>query len=185
MKTVLVVTLLVSSAFAQSPPIGTAVAPGCGADDAKLEVKTEQGKHPAAQPDAGKALVYFVEDDSEFASTPKPTTRAGLDGTWVGATHGNSYFYFSVDPGEHHLCASWQSSVIIGRGHMAAAAHFTAAAGGVYYFEVKNIWASEPLRRSGETTLTPLDSDEGQLLASRVAFSTSHPQEKRGQKAVK
>jgi hypothetical protein len=68
---------------------------------------------------------------------------------------------------------------------MAAAAHFTAAAGGVYYFEVKNIWASEPLRRSGETTLTPLDSDEGQLLASRVAFSTSHPQEKRGQKAVK
>jgi hypothetical protein len=120
----------------------------------------------------GKALVYFVEDDSQFGSIPKPTTRAGVDGRWVGATHGNSYLFISVDPGEHHLCASWQSAVIVGQGHKTVAAHFTAAAGGVYYFAVKNTWVRD-LGTAG-ISLTPLDSDEGQLLLRTFLLSTSH-----------
>jgi hypothetical protein len=138
--------------------------------DSSFVVKTERGDLPAAQPDVGKALVFFVEDDSDFGSKPKPTTRAGVDGSWMGATHGNSYFYISVDPGEHHLCASWQSSVIIGQGHKTAAAHFTAAAGGVYYFRVKNTWTRD-LGTAG-ISLMPLDSDEGQLLVHTFALST-------------
>jgi hypothetical protein len=42
---------------------------------------------PPSQPESGKALVYFIEDDSTFNSSPKPTTRAGIDGNWVGVTH--------------------------------------------------------------------------------------------------
>lgn len=148
-------------------------APGCGDSNAKFAVSTDAGQH-FALPEAGKALVYVIEDDSNFGSFPKPTTRAGLDGEWVGATHGNSYLYFSVDPGVHHLCASWQTSVVLGKGHMTAAAHFTAEAGGVYYFKVKNTFLS--LERSSVTdvTLSPLDSDEGQVLASQYSLSTSH-----------
>jgi hypothetical protein len=173
MRTALVFFLLASPAFAQDKPADTAVAPGCGAEDSKYDVKTDKGQHPMTQPDAGKALVVFIEDDMDFGSHPKPTTRAGLDGGWVGATHGNSYFSFSVDPGEHHLCASWQKAVIVRQGHKAAAAHFTAEAGKVYYFRVKNSW-----HRDLGTALidfTPLDSDEGLLLASKFALSTSHP----------
>jgi hypothetical protein len=107
MRTILLLFLIASPAFAQSAP-GVAMAPGCGAFSVTFSVKTNKNQHPFAQPDAGKALVYFVEDDSNFNATPKPTVRVGLDGAWVGATHGNSYFYFSVDVGEHHLCASWQ-----------------------------------------------------------------------------
>jgi len=65
-------------------------------------VKTEKGQHPA-QPNAEKELVYIIEDDSDFGSFPKPTTRIGVDGNWVGATHGNPKFSFFVDPGIHHL----------------------------------------------------------------------------------
>ena len=112
----LTISLLTSSVFAQDKPTDGAAAPGCGEPKMKFEVKTEKSQHPA-QTDVGKAMVYFIENDSQFDSFPSPTTRMGIDGEWVGATHGNSYFSVSVDPGEHHLCASWQSSVIIGQGH--------------------------------------------------------------------
>jgi hypothetical protein len=159
-------SFLPASAWAQTDLAG---APGCGAPDTKFEVKTEKQPH-SAQPDAAKALVYFIEDDSDFGSHPKPTTRLGVDGEWVGATHGNSYFHFLVDPGVHHLCASWQTIVILGQGHKTAAAHFTAEAGGVYYFEAKNTWWLD--HGTASINLHPLDSDEGQLLANKAAFST-------------
>src|ERR1700691_4348758 len=60
MKTFLVLFLLAAPAFAQNPT-DTAVAPGCGPGNAKFEVKTESKQHPLAQPEAGKALVYFLE----------------------------------------------------------------------------------------------------------------------------
>jgi hypothetical protein len=161
-----------TSAFAQDKP-ASIVAPGCGPTDVKFSVKTDKAQHPAAKPEAGEAIVYFVEDDTHFQSTPKPTTRIGLDGTWIGANHGNSYFSFTVDPGEHHLCANWQSSVGIGMGNKSAAAHFTAKAGAVYYFRVENTWLREVMIPGIE--LAPLDSDEGQLLASKFAYSSFQP----------
>jgi hypothetical protein len=175
MKVALVVLFVVSAAWAQDKPMATAVAPGCGAIDVKFDVKADKAQHPITQAEGGKAVVYFVEDDTHFQSTPKPTTRIGLDGTWVGANHGNSYFYFTVEPGEHHLCASWQSTVGIGSRNKSAAAHFTAEAGGVYYFSVKNSWLRDSMILGIE--LVPLDSDEGQLLASKFSYSTFHPKD--------
>jgi len=133
-------------------------------------VKTDKETHPA-QPEAGKALVYFIQDDSAFASRPRPTTKMGIDGEWVGATHSNSYFYVSVNPGVHHLCASWQT----GEGSEeveVAAAHFTAEAGGVYYFDAKNAYGREV---SKSISLNLLDSDEGPLMTNRFSFSSSRP----------
>jgi hypothetical protein len=151
-------------------------APGCGDPNAKFAVKTTKGQ-PALQAntdqsDSTKALVYFLEDDTGFESRPKPTTRIGVDGQWVGATHGNSFLYFSVDPGVHHLCASWQKAIALFQGRKTAAAHFTAEAGHTYYFSAKNIWT-----RDGPTdmSLNPVDSDEGKLLANKFSFSASQP----------
>lgn len=164
--------ILTATALAQNPSMGTAVAPGCGITDIKFDVKTDKSQHPVVQPQSGKAVVYFVEDDTQFQSKPTPLTRIGLDGTWVGANHGNSYFYLSISPGEHHLCANWQSFVGFGAHHLSAAAHFTAEAGQSYYFTVKNTWLREVMIPN--IALERLDSDQGQLLASRFAFSSSH-----------
>ncbi|MGA2436301.1 MAG: hypothetical protein ABSG25_13575 [Bryobacteraceae bacterium] len=173
MKAILVFFLLAASAFAQDRIAGAAVAPGCGQDDVKFNVKTVNAQQPPTQPDAGKALVYFIEDDSDFESFPKPTTRAGLDGGWVGATHGNSYFTFSVDPGIHHLCAGWQSTVIVGAGHQKVAAHFRFEAGNVYFLKVKNTYP--PTHGTDMIHFVPVDSDEGMLLVSKIRLSTSQP----------
>ncbi|HET6175402.1 MAG TPA: DUF2846 domain-containing protein [Candidatus Sulfotelmatobacter sp.] len=167
-----VLFLLAATALAQNASTSSAVAPGCGTADTKFEVKTDKSQHPAVQPEPQKAVIYFVEDDTQFQSRPLPLTRIGVDGTWVGANHGNSYFYLAVDPGEHHLCANWQSFVGFGANHQSAAAHFTAEAGQSYYFTVKNTWLREVMIMKIE--LEPLDSDQGQLLASRFAFSNSH-----------
>lgn len=172
MKLILGVLFLATAAFSQDSAANPVAAPGCGAANAKFGVKTEKSQHSAAQAPDGKALVYFMEDDTDFESFPKPTTRIGVDGSWVGANHGNSYFSFAVNPGEHHLCASWQSLTVVGAHDTSAAAHFTAEAGKVYYFKVRNKWLREHFQ--AHVDLLPLDSDEGQLLASRYALSTSH-----------
>lgn len=153
----------------------SAGAPGCGDPSVKFEVKTTQDK-PAAKPAAGKALVYVLQNDENFNSTPKPTSRIGLDGEWVGATHKESYITFEVDPGEHHLCSAWQFSAVLGSGHRAAAAHFTAMAGGAYYFEIKDLFfRGDHGQNVLETALRPMDSDEGQLLVNSYSLSISKP----------
>jgi Protein of unknown function (DUF2846) len=159
----------------QSSSLG---APGCGPASIKFEVNTVREQHAVPNPEPGKALVVFLQDDAKFNSTPRPTARFGIDGTWVGATHANSYFYLSVDPGEHHLCTSWQSRVILTRhSRSTAAAHFTAQAGETYYFRARDevmtdfhgAAVSDP-----EVKLESLDSDEATVLLSSFALSRSH-----------
>jgi hypothetical protein len=175
MKTALMMLLFASSAFAQGAPAGrgTAAAPGCGPTDFKFEVKSSDSSHPVTQPAAGKALVYFLQDDKVFESHPRPTVKWGVDGTWIGATQANTYFYISLDPGEHHLCSEWQTSVIVTAGHQAAAAHFTAEAGQVYYFRAQDFYWKDT--NAASVKLNPVDSDEAQLLMSKFGFSTSQP----------
>jgi hypothetical protein len=85
------------SAIAQSQPTPGVGTPGCGPADMRFEVRTSKYQNPPNKADAGKA---FLQDDTNFNSRPRPSTLVGLDGQWIGATNGNSYFYFSVDPGE-------------------------------------------------------------------------------------
>jgi hypothetical protein len=75
--------------FAQTFPTSQAVVPGCGDKKIKWNVATERSKHPIGTADTGKALVYFLQDHANFQSSPKPTTRFGLNGNWVGATRVN------------------------------------------------------------------------------------------------
>jgi hypothetical protein len=159
--------------FGQSQPPATAVAPGCGAANVDFEVRTDNSRHPTGQPDAGKALVYFLQDDANFIDRPRPTTRFGLDGAWVGATHSDSYFYVSVDPGEHHLCASWQGLVILGPKRGEAALQITVEAGQTYYFRAKDV--DDSRNKPAELIFEKLDPDEAQLLMSKFSFSISNP----------
>jgi Protein of unknown function (DUF2846) len=169
MRTILAILLFAASACAQSAPAASDGNPVCGGlPNTTFEVKTENSEH-SAQPVAGKAIVYFLQDDSNFVARPRPTTRLAVDGAWVGATHSESYFYFPVEVGEHHLCALWQpggldSAVRTG------AAHFTAEAGHVYYFRAQN-----SSRQDGVRTIEfgRVDSDEAKLLIRQYAFSVS------------
>ena len=169
----LALLLLTIAAFAQDPAAISAAETACGPNNVKFDVKDDDSRHTVAQPEAGKALVYVLQDMG-IANCPGGciTTKVALDGAWIGANHRSSYLYVAVDPGEHHLCASWQSKVVLGAGLQTAVAHFTAEAGKAYYFKARNNW-----NRYSTTgiELGPLDDDEAQLLMSKFAFSASHP----------
>jgi hypothetical protein len=176
MKLLIVITLLAfaSPTFGQSQSSSAPAVPGCGPANIEFNVKTDDNHHPAIKPEPGKAILYFLQDDAEFQSNPRPTTRFGVDGIWVGATHSNSYFFVSVSPGEHHFCASWQGLVGAFFQRREAALHFTAEAGMSYYFQAKNLYEPQT-QKTAIVLLKPLDSDEGELLMSQFSFSTSNP----------
>ena len=138
--------------------------------------------HPSTQVEPGKALVYISE---VFKKAPgemgDPTLRIGLDGDWVGAVKGNSYFSFNVDPGEHHLCMRWQSH-FKRLSREAAFTVFKAEAGKLYYFRALVTYDLGPdYGRNGSNvtgmsiTLDPLSSDEGQYLVASIPMSVPHP----------
>ncbi len=102
----------------------------CGDDSVKFNVKTEKNQPPPAPPPAGKAQIVII-NNAGFA-------RYGIDGAWVGANDGNSYFAVAVDPGERHLCAKYNISAMYpGRvkQETAMVASVTAEAGKIYYFQ--------------------------------------------------
>src|ERR1035438_7419483 len=75
-KTVLALLMILfaTASFAHPPP-APPFAPGCGTADTKFDVPTNDKQHPFAKRDAGKALIYLLQDDSDFLSRPWITNR--------------------------------------------------------------------------------------------------------------
>lgn len=140
----------------------------CGNPNAQFDVKTDPALRSYA-PDPGKALVYFIEKDA--GGFLAGHTRIGVDGHWVGATEGNSYFALLLDPGVHHICANTHMGKLWTANEETALAHFTAEPGAVYYFETKNLALQD---ETIDVSLLPLDSDEGASLAGSFPVSVFH-----------
>jgi hypothetical protein len=179
MKAALVVILLAASALAQD--ISTAAAESaCGPSDSQFAIKTKVGDHPLAQTDPGRALVYVIEEQ-KFRAFRDVTARVGLDGSWVGANRGNSYLFFPVDPGEHHLCTDWISEWLPG-GRLVSLANFTAEPGKIYYFRARTTGGPSAIgdgkweaADGASIDLDLVNSDEGKLMIARSVLSVSHP----------
>lgn len=176
MKTILAAVLFVvfaSPAFAQDQAAAARAAAGCGPDQVSFDVKTDKKQHPAPQAEPGKALVYVSQDveQSNSVNIGTVTTRVGLDGAWVGAIHGKSYFFFSVDPGSHRVCAAWQSN-FKRLSKLGSAADLTAEAGQVYYLRVR---VDERPEHRPDVKMEHIDTAEAQLLIASSSFSTSQP----------
>jgi hypothetical protein len=169
MRIILLVTLLAVTALAQdqSADIGGAA---CGPKDVRFAVKQGNSQHTPSQPESGKALIYFVQETgSANCLLGACVTRIGLDGAWVGAFKHNSYFFVSVDLGEHHACMNVQSPTPLGK--LVAFAHVTAEAGKVYYL------GTHASVRTGTTRLQidPIDGDQAKYLIASSPLSVSHP----------
>jgi hypothetical protein len=147
---------------------------GCGSSKDGWDVSTVKQQPPAPTPESGKALVYVVQTmvDAPPIGGNKATTRLGMDGTWIGANHGNSYFYFSVDPGPHSLCTDWQS-VLYTRSGLVSAADLNARAGKTYYFRISVRDVTN--YRNGDVEIEPIARSEANLLLRNSEFASSHP----------
>ncbi|MFZ0684841.1 MAG: hypothetical protein WAM89_04810 [Terriglobales bacterium] len=166
MRIIVVVMLSTAFALAQVPPAASTAA--CGPDKVSFRVKLDESQHTLSQPDSGKARVYFLHDAGSGSILGYPTVKLALDGAWVGANHGNSYFPVSVEPGEHHVCVTLQSSLVAQRVELA---HFTAEADKIYYYRTRLV-----VSRSVELLeLDAIDSDQGKYLIASFPLSVSNP----------
>ncbi len=159
--------LLLCASLAWAGQIWATTLPdSCGNDKIKFDVKTEEGQPVPAGPTEGKAQIVFLENENHMIGPfMHATVRLGVDGAWVGANYGNSYFATTVDPGIHHLCASWE-------GKNVEATSFTAEPGKVYYFAAQ---VNVESRYSITFGLSQLNEDEGKYRVKESKLSTSKP----------
>jgi hypothetical protein len=150
--------------FAQKTP--STVTAACGDLQVGMAVHLDKAQHGLSQPDAGKALVYFIQDAGINGSTEE--TRIGIDGKWVGANTRRSSFAVLVDPGEHHLCASMGEEIF--KGTPVTLAHLIAEPGKTYFYQTKvDYWKDVPAYLS----LEPVDSDEAKFLIESNPLATA------------
>ncbi len=160
------ILLAASPLLAQDDAATARAAAGCGPSGEMFNVQITDQKHPAGQPEPGKALVYFFVD---FVTAP--TMRVGVDGNWVGANYGKSYFFFQVDPGEHNVCTEWQSGTFKKSSErIGEAMHIKAEAGKTYYLRL--IFAYQRMQ------LETADEAEAHFLIGSSLFATSQPKKK-------
>jgi hypothetical protein len=171
MRTILALLLFTITAFAQDPSAVSAAQAACGPKNVNFDVKNDDFQHTVGQPEAGKALVYVIQDiGSVNCIAGCITTKIAVDGAWVGANHHNSYFSFAAEPGERHLCANWQSH-FEGLSQIVGLVHFTAEAGKVYFFRTRVLGA----QATNFFNFEPIDSDQGRLFVASYPISVSHP----------
>ena len=150
----------------------TTLPDACGNDAVKYEVTTHEGPAPPAAPAEGKAQVVLLENENQMIGPfMHATVRFGIDGTWVGATKGSSYFWTDVAPGIHHLCASWQSSLHQTKKNVDLTS-FTAEPGKVYYFSAHVTVASQYSVLFGLSQLNP---DQGKYRVGISKLAKSKP----------
>ena len=168
----LVLMLFVSAvpAFAQGQTADLRAASGCGPATMRFEVKVDKKQHAVTQPGAGKALVYVIQQGRPLGADSAVTTRAGLDGKWVGANRGESYVSFEVNPGDHQLCVDWQSS-LKGRQRLSQATQLTAEAGKTYYFRIEVVMSQATEAHDELLRLGTMDQAAGMLLLSKAGQS--------------
>lgn len=135
MKTRFVLSALAALFACLSQAHAAAPLDACGNGEVQFKVKTQKTHTAMDTVEPGKAKIVFIEAlDGAFMSAP--TARFAIDGSWVGADRGASYFTINVDPGDHTLCARRQSSAK-DESLMAEIAKFHHEAGLVYYYELR------------------------------------------------
>jgi hypothetical protein len=158
--------LLVSLSSASAQSADAIYQQACGPKNASFHVQHVEGK-PPAEPEPGKALVYFLQKQSGINFM----TRIGLDGAWAGVVQGDSYIYASVEPGEHHACAA-----TMGRKQpLVELVHFAAEAGKVYYYLVRGTAVDAKYGTFFSMPITPVDRDEALYLIASNPTTTATP----------
>lgn len=125
------------------------------------------------QPAPGHALIVFVQTMETAGSVSlNAQLRVGMDGRWIAATNGQSWFAVNADPGMRHLCVYWPSKW--GPDPTRTYANLVdAKPGNVYYFRIAVVWRkfndgihtmmAEPYQEQS-VTLLPVNRDEAEYL---------------------
>lgn len=98
----------------------------CGLKDVDHWAKTDKKQHPTPDPPPDKALIYVIRPLSMYQLMLQ--SKLAVDGQWMGVNRNGTYFFFTLDPGEHYFCSQVRNrSVLV----------LTVEAGRTYFLEQK------------------------------------------------
>lgn len=143
---------------------GAKLPASCGPQHVSVHVQKKRDPAKLGAVPAGEARLVFVQRMG-FCLGCGRVVRIGLDGKWVGANKGSSWFAVTVPAGEHHVCAWWDAPLIRLEDRMKLT-DLDAKAGQTYYFQTHvntNAGANEVSRM----WLRSISRDQGAFLVSR------------------
>ena len=74
----------------------------CGTEKVNYSAKTDKKNHPTPNAPADKAMIYVLRPTIIGL---KINSKLAVDGNWTGVNRGKTYFFFTVEPGEHYFCS--------------------------------------------------------------------------------
>jgi len=74
----------------------------CGTEKIDYDAETKKDQHPTPEAPTDKALVYVMRTT---IIGYKIHSKLAVDGKWMGTNRGKTYFFFTLDPGEHNFCS--------------------------------------------------------------------------------
>ena len=74
----------------------------CGTEKVNHSAKTDKKNHPTPEAPADKAMIYVLRPTIIGL---KINSKLAVDGNWMGVNRGKTYFFFPLEPGEHHFCS--------------------------------------------------------------------------------
>jgi hypothetical protein len=117
---------------------------------------TDKSTRPTPEPPEGKAMVYVVRPT---LLGNKVQTKLAVDGEWKGVNRGNNYFFFTLDPGEHHLCSQSENRSV---------GTITVEAGKSYFLQQHIRMGMKKARN----TIEILSEEEGRKALAKCHLST-------------
>uniref|UniRef100_A0A7V4XUF6 Lipoprotein n=1 Tax=Acidobacterium capsulatum TaxID=33075 RepID=A0A7V4XUF6_9BACT len=137
----------------------------CGPMTAHPSVQLQASSKGLSPIPAGMARLVFVQ---QIGVCPHcGVVRVGLDGKWIGANRGNSWFAATVRPGEQHVCVAWNAPFV----RLTNRIHLTdlnAEPGKTYYLETTALTGKYQVNR---VLLSKTTRDEADFLISNSKMS--------------
>lgn len=117
----------------------------CGTEAANFSAETDKNSRPMPAAPDDKALIYVLRS-TMFGF--KIHSKLAVNGEWKGVNRGKTYFFFTLEPGEHFFCSESENQSYLS---------LTVEAGKTYYLQQQ----VKPGAWKARTELVVLGEEEG------------------------
>ncbi|MEO6590090.1 MAG: DUF2846 domain-containing protein [Pyrinomonadaceae bacterium] len=134
----------------------------CGTKDVNYKATTDKKQHPTPEAPEDKALIYVLRPT---IIGYKINSKLAVDGEWKGVNRGKTYFFFTVESGEHYFCSESENQDYL---------KLEVEAGKTYYLQQKvemGMWKAR-------TNLVIMKEEEGRKKLEDVNLSVFEEKQK-------
>lgn len=134
----------------------------CGTKEVNYKASTDKKQHPTPDAPTDKALIYVLRPT---IIGMKINSKLAADGEWKGVNRGRTYFFFTVEPGEHYFCSESENQDYL---------KLTVEAGKTYYLQQKvemGVWKAR-------TNLVVMTEEKGKEKLKDVNLSVFEEKQK-------